>query len=263
MESSIINVFRTAVFKAAKGLIRDFRELESLQVSLKDCGTFVTSADIRSNEVIIETLKKYHPKYSILSEESGEDKGSDYNHRFVIDPLDGTNNFMHALPYFCIAVSLEERTKGGIWEQIAGVVYAPILDELFFAQKGRGAFVVINNQERKLFVSRKKVLQNAIVASNISNEKDFAFLKKNFQNIRANGSAALDLAYLAAGKFDSFFYRNLKPWDISAGSLLVKEAKGFIGDLKGGDKFFETGEVIASNLEISDIYKKTVAQNYN
>jgi myo-inositol-1(or 4)-monophosphatase len=256
MKSSLIAVLEKAVLKAARGLVRDFRELENLQVSVKNCGSFVTSADMRSNKVIIEILKEHYPKYSILSEESGEELGLDFNHRFVIDPLDGTNNFMNALPNFCISIGFEERGKGGKWEQLAGVIYSPILDELYWAEKGKGCFVEVQNQERKLFCSRKNLLKTCMVVGSIDNYADLDLVKNNFYNFRATGSSALDLAYVAAGKFDCFFHRKLKPWDISAGILMVREAKGIVSDFLGTENYFESGEVLASNLEISDIYKK-------
>lgn len=245
-----LNLMASAALKAARGLIRDFGEVEHLQVSKKGPGNFVTRADRRAEQVIIETLSKARPEYSCLAEEAGEIKGTDPEHRWIIDPLDGTSNFLHALPHFAISIALEK--KGEI---ISGVVYDPLKDELFYAQKGRGAFV----NDRRLRVAGRSDLSDAMIgvafprAYDAGSQDFFPKLQeinKNVAAVRRSGSAALDLCYVAAGRYDGYVAINLEPWDMAAASLIIIEAGGFITDLHGNQGILSAHQVCAGNEKI-------------
>ena len=230
--SANMNVMIRACEKASKTLIRDFGEIEKLQVSVKGPSDFVSSADKKVEKNLINDLKKARPDYSFLSEESGEINSSNSEYRWIIDPIDGTLNFLHGIPHFAISVALEKRN-----EIICGVIYDPIKDEMFLAEKERGAY--INNKRIK--TSNRKKLRDCMVFTggpkfNLKNkELNFEEYKKIsnflFSPIRKMGSAALDIAYVAAGRADGFFQRNLNYWDIAAGIIIVKEAGGKINDI--------------------------------
>ena len=211
-----LNIAIKACEKASKKLIRDFGEIEKLQVSSKGPTDFVTNADIKTEKTIIEELKKAKPYYSILSEENGLEQNKDKNNTWIIDPIDGTVNFLHGVPHFAISIGLKCDN-----EILLGVVYDPIKDELFYAEKNNGAF--LNNQ--KIRVSKRNKINECLFASS-GNEKNL--------NIpyRKSGSATLDMAYVAAGRFDGFFQKNLNIWDIAAGIVLVKEAGGILNDIE-------------------------------
>ncbi|MCS5597288.1 MAG: inositol monophosphatase [Alphaproteobacteria bacterium] len=230
VRSPNLNVMIRAVEKAGRSLIRDFGEVENLQVSVKGPADFVSAADKRSEEILHEELSKARPDFSFLMEESGEVKGTDEEHRFIIDPLDGTFNFLHGIPHWCISVALE---KGD--EIIAAVVYNPVTDELFTAEKGGGAFL----RHRRLRVSnRRKPNEMLIACGHPGRHKDhfdafyaeMRMVSSTFPAIRRLGAAALDMAYVAAGRADAFWERFINPWDIAAGYLIVKEAGGFTKD---------------------------------
>ena len=248
--SPVLNVMIGAVRKAARGVQRDYGELANLQVSVKGPGDYVTAADQRCDKLLREELGKARPHYNFLTEETGVVKGSDPDHRFIIDPIDGTTNFMHAVPLFAITVALER--KG---ELVVGVTYNPVTDELFTAEKGQGAF--INN--KRLRVASRKDIHEALVAYEIPHRggKDLArsraeigVLQGKTVGIRGMGSAALALAYVAAGRLDAAVIRNINQWDIAAGLVLIREAGGFVVDCDSDASPMETGNVLAANAEL-------------
>ena len=238
--------------KAAKTLIRDFGEVENLQVSLKGPGDYVSASDKKVEKILVEELQKARPNYSILSEEIGEINNTDKSFKWIIDPIDGTNNFLHGIPHFAISIGLE-RDK----EIIAGIIYDPIKDEMFTAEKGNGAY--INNF--RIRVSSRTKLKDCMIftggpkfgtADRDLYEKEYnKFSSKIITPIRKLGSAALDLAYVAAGRCDGFWSRNLNYWDISAGIILIKEAGGFVTDFKGEDQYIKNKTVLATNSKIN------------
>jgi myo-inositol-1(or 4)-monophosphatase len=224
-QSSIITVMTKAAFKASKGLLRDFSELENLQVSIKNNKTFVTSADLKADKVLVEELLFARPTYSLLSEESEEIVGEDQFHRWIIDPLDGTVNYMHGFPHWAISVALEKNE-----EIIAAVTYDPVKNEMFWAEKGCGAYV----NDRKIRVSGRRSTTDLLIS--IGSSDAGQFLPKMQNSFRKTGSATLDMAYLAAGRIDVLFnYRLTTPnkWDAAAGMLLIKEAGGILTDKNG------------------------------
>src|ERR1700722_11512581 len=234
--SPALNVMTTAARKAARGLIRDFGELENLQVSMKGPADFVSTADKRTERILVEELTKARPGYNFLVEESGAIEGPDKSHRFIIDPLDGTTNFLHSVPHFAISIALER--EGQI---VSAVVHNPVTDEMFTAEKGQGAY--LNN--RRLRVAARKSLKEALVATGMpylghgDHEKflaELAAIMAEVAGIRRFGAAALGLARLAAGRVDAFWERGLSSWDIAAGMLLVREAGGTITEPQGGER---------------------------
>lgn len=247
MRSALINVMCKAADKAARGLRRDFGEVEQLQVSQKGPADFVSNADIKAERTIKEELKKARPNFGFLMEESGEEVGPDPESRWIVDPLDGTTNFLHGLPHFCISIALE--VKGEI---TAGVVFDPIKDELFYAEKGGGAFL----NDRRMRVSGRKNLHESVLATGIPFrghgnierfQKQMDKAMRETAGVRRFGAAALDLAYVAAGRYEGFWEEYLSPWDIAAGILLVREAGGYVSDLKGKQSMMQSGEILATN----------------
>jgi myo-inositol-1(or 4)-monophosphatase len=244
--SALINVMTRAADKAARGLRRDFGEIEQLQVSLKGPGNFVSTADNRAEKLIRQELARARPGYGFLMEESGTSAGSDAEHRWIVDPLDGTTNFLHGLPHFCISIALE---RAG--EIVAGVVFDPIRDEQFWAEKGQGAFL----NDRRLRVSSRRQLNNALIATGTPYvERDrpgylrqFDRMMGSVADVRRFGAAALDLAYVAAGRYDGFWEYGLSPWDIAAGILLVREAGGYVSEPVGQGDPLASGNVLAAN----------------
>src|SRR6266478_1610186 len=250
MRSAIINVMGAAALKAARGLIRDFGEVEQLQVSVKGPGEFVTTADLRAEKVLRAELTKARPGYGLLMEEGGGEAGSDPRHRWIVDPLDGTTNFLHGIPHFAISIALE---RDG--EIVAGVIYEPIRNEMYWAEKGLGAYV----NDRRLRVSARRHLGEAVIGTGMpfgaradagTYIATLAAVMRATAGIRRTGSAALDLAYVAAGRFDGFWEFALSPWDIAAGLLLVREAGGFVSDLTGGQTMMTSGDVLAANSHL-------------
>lgn len=236
--SALLNVMIAAARKAGRALTRDFGEIENLQTSRKGPADFVTAADLKAEKTLYEELAKARPGYSFLMEERGLVEGTDKSHRWLIDPLDGTLNFMHGVPHFAISVALE---REGIL--VAGVILDVIKDELFWAEKGQGAFV----NEKRLRVAARADLAEAMIAT--GRLEDIAALQRVLAAtplVRRFGSAALDLAYVAAGRFDGFFERRLQPWDLAAGAVIVREAGGFAREIDGGD-FLQTGNIVAAN----------------
>jgi myo-inositol-1(or 4)-monophosphatase len=239
-----------AALKAGKSLTRDFGEVQNLQVSLKGPGDYVSQADRRAEKIVREELLKARPTYGFLGEESEEIKGTDGTHRWIVDPLDGTTNFLHGIPMFATSIALQ---RGA--EIVAGVVYNPATDELFTAEKGGGAFV----NDRRLRVSARKHLSDSVIgcgAPHLGRGQHGRFLVQlrhvmgEVAGIRRMGSAAMDLAYVAAGRFDGFWEEYLSPWDVAAGVILIKEAGGFVSELGGGNDFIEGGSIAAGNEHI-------------
>jgi len=224
-----------AAEKASRALIRDFGEIEKLQVSIKGPTDFVSNADLKAEKIIIEELKKARPYYSIISEEDGSEANKDKEHTWIIDPIDGTTNFLHGVPHFAISIALKSGN-----EIVSGLIYDPIKDEMFYAEKENGAF--FNNQ--RIRVSKKKDLNSCLFATGgiIRNEVDLP--------LRNSGSAALDIAYVAAGRYDGYFQNDLNLWDIAAGIILVKEAGGLINEIDLSQN--KNIKIIASSMAIND-----------
>jgi len=243
-----MNVMMAAARKAGRSLSRDFGEVEQLQVSVKGPSNFVSAADHRAEDIIYTELAKARPGYGFLMEERGVIEGADKSHRWIVDPLDGTTNFLHSIPLFSISIALER--EGQI---VAGLIYNPVSDEMYTAEKGKGAFL---NDRRRLRVAARRKVEDAVVATGIPHRgrqgqrifaRELGAMMDQVSGIRRTGSAALDLAWTAAGRFDAFWERNLKPWDIAAGIVMIREAGGLVTDLNGSDKMLETGHIIGSN----------------
>jgi myo-inositol-1(or 4)-monophosphatase len=244
--SALFTVMDRAVRKAGRALVRDFGEVENLQVSVKGPGDFVSNADRRAEATLREELARARPGYGFLMEESGEVAG-DGLHRWIIDPLDGTTNFLHSIPHFAISVALE-RGK----DVVAGMIYNPVLDEMYWAERGHGAFL----NDRRLRVSARRDLSSAVIGTGIPFQtrgdhpaylKTLAAVMARTAGVRRIGAAALDLAYVAAGRFDGFWESDLNAWDVAAGILMVREAGGFVEDIDGRDTALNTGNIIATN----------------
>lgn len=250
--SPLMTIMIRAAEKAARSLRRDFGEVENLQISTKGPGDFVSAADRRAEEIIFENLKRDKPEYGFLMEENGAVEGSNPDYRWIIDPLDGTTNFLHGIPHWCISIALEH--KGEI---IAGIIHDPVKDEMFIAEKGQGAFV---NGRRRLRVSGRNELMMSTVATGAPRRakgdreqfiKEYNAVLTVSPGLRRFGAAALDMAYVAAGRYEGFWERKLNPWDIAAGIIIVKEAGGFICDLDNESANpLNTGNILAANTHI-------------
>ena len=237
--------------KAAKILIRDFGEIENLQVSLKGPGNFVTASDLKVEKILVEELQKARPTYSILSEEVGQ-INNDESFKWIIDPIDGTSNFLHGIPHFAISIGLEHDK-----EIICGIIYDPIKDEIFTAEKGNGAY--LNN--KRMRVSSRSKLKDCIICTGghtrDSKDRELAleeykkFSSKVFIPIRKFGSASLDMAYVAAGRCDGYWQRDLSYWDIAAGIILVKESGGFVTDFNGENRYIQNNTILVTNSKIN------------
>ncbi len=250
--SAHMTVMQAAAQKAAKRLLRDFNEVENLQVSVKGPGDFVSQADMRAEASVREDLEKARPGYGMLMEESGVSGSEKWAWRWVVDPLDGTTNFLHGIPHWAISIALEKRLADGGSEVASAVVYAPVAGEMFWAEKGAGAYV----NDRRLRVSARRELKDAVFATGVpfaattgANRLAFArtlsVLMPQIAGVRRFGSAALDLAWTAAGRYDGYWEMGIKPWDIAAGMLIVREAGGYATDSQGKDVVAET--VVAAN----------------
>src|SRR5215216_263048 len=247
LRSALLNVMVGAAMKAGRSLKRDFGEVERLQVSVKGPGNFVSAADHRAEEILRQELEKARSGYGFLGEEGGLREGSDKTNTWIVDPLDGTTNFLHGIPQFCISIGLQRDDA-----IVAGVIYNPVLDELFTAERGKGA--VLN--DRRLRVAARTRLADAVVGCGLPHRgrgdlelfrREVGAVQAQVAGLRRFGAAALDLAWIAAGRFDLYWERNLSPWDLAAGLLLVREAGGFATDLDGGDSVLAKGEVVAGN----------------
>jgi myo-inositol-1(or 4)-monophosphatase len=253
-----MTVMVAAAEKAAKALKRDFGEVENLQVSRKGPSDFVSAADVKTEKLLVAELSKARPGFGFINEEGGVTEGSDGEHRWIIDPIDGTTNFLHGIPHFAMSVALQKGT-----EIVAGLVYNPISDDLFTAEKGGGAF----HNNRRLRVSARRNLSDVLVGCG-SPFQGFPGHPEFLQQlerviavtagIRRFGAASLDLAFVAAGRFDAFWEMGLKPWDMAAGMLLVTEAGGFVGDLHGPTSPLDTGNILATNAELQTALRKVI-----
>ena len=263
--SGLITVFTRAARKAAPRLRRDFGEVEQLQVSRKGPGDFVSVADKRAEQTIVEELRNARPDWGFVLEERGEIEGDPGKPRWIVDPLDGTTNFLHGIPHFSISIAVEDpRGAGGRPEITHGLVYQPLTDESFWAEKGRGAWL----HDRRLRVSARRHLDESLIGTGIPHlgrsdgprwTKIYNAIAPEVAGIRRFGSAALDLAWLAAGRFDGFWEDDLDPWDTAAGMLLVREAGGFVSDFRGQDRMMDRREYLAANGEIHSKLHKLLA----
>ena len=262
-----LTVMANAAQKAAKRLLRDFNEVEQLQVSVKGPSDFVSQADLRAEAILREELNKARPGYAFLMEESGASGSENWSWRWVVDPLDGTTNFLHGIPHWAISIGLEKRLPDGGSEPIAGLVYAPASDEMFWAEKGGGAFV----NERRLRVSARREFKDALFATGVpfaavtasrraAFSRTLATLMPHVAGIRRFGAAALDLAWVAAGRYDGYWELGLKRWDLAAGLLLVREAGGYATDPDGTADPRETGNLVAGNPHLHPKLREAVAE---
>lgn len=256
--SANLNLMIKAARKAGRALVKDFREVENLQVSTKGPGDFVTKADRESERLIREELMEGRPTYGWLGEESGSTPGQDPTRRWIVDPLDGTTNFLHGLPHWAVSIALEH--KGEI---VSAVVFDAAKDEMFWAEKGAGAWM----NERRLRVSGRRHMNEAIFATGVpfsakrtlpATVADLARLMPACAGMRQWGSAALDLAYVASGRFDGYWERELNIWDMAAGLLLVKEAGGFVQAVREGYDVLDSGSILCGNEGLFDSFAKVI-----
>ncbi len=248
--SALMTMMFGAVRKAGRSLARDFGEVEHLQVSLKGPGDFVSAADLRAEQILYDELAKARHGYGFLMEERGMVEGPDKSHVWIVDPLDGTTNFLHSIPHFCISVALQ---RDG--ELVAGLIYNPANGDTFTAERGKGAFL----NDRRIRVAARSRLEDCVVVTGIPHcgrPGQDTFLRQLtavmpvVAGIRRSGSAALDLAWVAAGRYDGFWELGLSPWDMAAGLVILREAGGFASDLDGGKAMMETGNVLAGNERV-------------
>ena len=258
--SAIINVMVQAAIKAGRSLSRDFGEVQNLQVSLKGPGDYVSQADRKAEEIVYNELSRARPGYSFLMEEGGEVEGTDGQHRWLVDPLDGTTNFLHGIPLFAVSIGLERQGQ-----LVAGVIYNPAMDELYTAERGGGAFL----NDRRMRVAARSRLLDSVIGTGIPHLgrgnhgralMDLRNAMAETAGIRRLGSAALDLAYVAAGRMDGFWEDALAPWDMAAGIMMVREAGGFATDRHGKQDMFENGTVVAGNEAIHGALVKMLAK---
>ena len=247
LQSATLNVMTAAARKAGRPLVRDFGELENLQISMKGPADFVTSADTRTERILIEELSKARPNYGFLAEEGGAVSGADKSHRFIIDPIDGTTNFMHGVPHFAISIGLE---REGVL--VAGILYNPVTDDLYYAEKGHGAY----HNNKRLRVAARKELGGAIIATGLPMMgreghdkalKEVAAVMAHTAGVRRFGTASLDMAFVAEGRFDGYWELGIQPWDMAAGIVLLREAGGMVWDLEGGQEMLKAGSVLCAN----------------
>jgi myo-inositol-1(or 4)-monophosphatase len=256
--SANLNLMIKAARRAGRSLVKDFREIENLQVGVKGPGDFVSKADLAAEDILKEELRGARPTYGWLGEESGEADGEDPTRRWIVDPLDGTTNFLHGMPHFAVSIALEH--KGSI---VAGVVFDPAKDEMFFAEKGQGAWM----NETRLRVSGRTSMIETVYATGLpfggrpelpAALQDLAKILPRCAGVRRWGAAALDLAYVAAGRYDGYWERGINSWDIAAGIILVQEAGGFVEPLRKGGDVVNGGAIIASGSAIFDQFAKVI-----
>jgi myo-inositol-1(or 4)-monophosphatase len=250
LHSALINVMVKAARRAGRSLKRDLGEIENLQVSLKGPANFVTAADRRAEEMLYDDLTKARPGYGFVGEEGGTREGSDKSNTWIVDPLDGTTNFLHGIPQFAISIGLQR--EGLI---IAGVIYNPANDELYIAERGKGAFL----NDTRLRVAGRKQLNDCVIACGLPHigrgdhelaRREMAELQNRVAGLRRFGAASLDMAFVAAGRLDGYWERNLRPWDVAAGIILIREAGGTVTGIEGGDTALQTGNVVCGNETI-------------
>jgi myo-inositol-1(or 4)-monophosphatase len=250
--SALLTLMIAAARKAAKGLRRDFGEVEHLQVSRKGPADFVTAADKKAEQILFEELSKARPGYGFIMEERGEIEGTDKSHRWLVDPLDGTLNFMHGVPHFAISIGLERNGSA-----VAGVIYNPVTDDLYYAEKGKAAF----HNSRRMRVSARRGLADAMIATGVPYRgrpghaqflTELHALMPQVAGVRRFGSAALDLAFVAAGRFDAFWERHLNPWDVAAGAIIVREAGGLVRDPDGDGDPVASGAILAGPEAVAE-----------
>ncbi|MBY0360602.1 inositol monophosphatase family protein [Phreatobacter sp.] len=250
LRSALLNVMVGAALKAGRSLKRDFGEVEHLQVSLKGPADFVSAADRKAEQIVMAELMKARPGYGFIGEEGGKIEGTDSTHTWIVDPLDGTTNFLHGIPQFAVSIGLE---RNGV--PVAGVVYNPANDELYVAERGTGAFL----NDRRLRVSARTKPEASVVGGGIPHiargdhvqfRNELKVVQSRFAGIRRMGACALDLAYVAAGRFDGFWERGVHPWDMAAGIVLIREAGGFVTDCDGHDNMMLNGTICAGNEPI-------------
>ena len=259
IRSPLMNVMSAAALKAGKSLKRDFAELPSLVISRKGPGDFVTEADKKAERILHQELSRARPGYGFLMEESGEIEGSDKTHRFIIDPLDGTTNFLHGIPHFAISIGVEREG-----EAVAGLIYNPATEEMFVAEKGAGAFIsgLTQRDSYRLRASPRTDFDESVICCGIPHAgrsdpvqfmRELAAVMPRCAGVRRTGAAALDLAYVAAGRFDGFWEHNLSPWDIAAGMIIVREAGGYISAVDGSKSIYESRSILAAGPDIHPI----------
>ncbi|MFT6104626.1 MAG: myo-inositol-1(or 4)-monophosphatase [Paracoccaceae bacterium] len=256
--SANLNLMIKAARKAGRSLVKDFREVENLQVGSKGPGDFVSKADIAAEKILKDELRGERPMYGWCAEESPEEEGVDPTRRWIVDPLDGTTNYLHGLPHFAVSIALEH--KGEI---VSGVIYDPAKDEMFFAEKGQGAWM----NESRMRVSGRTSMIETIYATGLpfANKpylpaalQDVAKLSPVCAGVRRFGAASLDLAYVAAGRYDGYWERGLQPWDVAAGVVIVREAGGFVEPIRSGQSIVNDGHVIAGSGAIFDSFAKVI-----
>lgn len=247
VRSALLNVMMGAARKAGRGMVRDFGEVEKLQVSMKGTSDFVSSADLKAEKTLRMELKKARPTFGFLLEEGGEVAGEDKSHRWIVDPIDGTTNFIHGIPHFAVSIGME---RDG--EIIAGVIYEPISDSMFHAEKGAGAYL----NDWRLRVSGRRKLEESVFATGIPHNgrpgqdvfiKELTAVMTTSAGVRRFGAASLDLAYVAAGRCDGYWEAGIKPWDMAAGLVMVKEAGGYVSDFDGKTDMMTCGDIVAAN----------------
>ena len=259
--SANLNIMMKAARKAGRALVKDFREVENLQVSMKGAGDFVSRADMEAERILREELMGARPNYGWLAEEGGEIEGEDPTRRWIVDPLDGTTNFLHGLPHWAISIALEH--KGQI---VSAVIFDPAKDEMFYAEKGAGAWL---NDSKRLRVSGRSRMIEGVFATGIpfaakrtlpATLKDLARLMPECAGVRRFGAAALDLAYVAAGRYDGYWERELHLWDIAAGALIVKEAGGLVEGVRKDQDPLESGAILCANGQLFDHFAKLIRE---
>jgi myo-inositol-1(or 4)-monophosphatase len=267
--SAIMGIMQAAARKASRNLLRDFGEVETLQVSRKGPSDFVSRADRKAEQTIFEELSRARPGYGFLMEERGEVEGTDKSHRFIVDPLDGTTNFLHGIPHWAISIALEREIDGNPRELIAGLVYNPVTDDMWFAEKGKGAYINDGSRggaDRRLHCAKRTDFSECIFATGVpfkGRPGHTKFLKELHQvmgtsaGVRRFGAASLDLAWTAAGRYDGFWERGLAPWDVAAGIVIAREARLSVESLSGGDPL-HTGDIIVANEAILPLLRKRV-----
>jgi myo-inositol-1(or 4)-monophosphatase len=247
LHSALINVMVKAARRAGRSLKRDLGEVEHLQVSLKGPANFVTKADKRAEEMLHDDLTKARPGYGFVGEEGGVRDGADKSHTWFVDPLDGTTNFLHGIPHFAISIGLQREGT-----MIAGLIYNPANDDLFLAERGKGAFL----NDQRLRVAGRRQLNECVIACGLPHigrgdhalsRNEMTELQPRVAGLRRFGAAALDMAYIAAGRFDGYWERNLSPWDLAAGTIIVREAGGIVSGITGDDDALKSGDVVCGN----------------